>query len=322
MLTRYWRHILFFVFAAGFFISAPLVVLFTAGYRYHFESGKIVQTGVINVHSVPKGADVLIDGSVQREKTPAVIDNIIPGSHEVIIRKDGYTSWKKTLEVSSRQGIFVSQAILFLTQNPERVEMNDATKKPIDATKWTANTQQYRIQNAQDRSVLSRIDEQNLASIIAYLPLSTYELELAPAPYVLLRDTIRERIVLVNAEEKTQPILLNTDANQWAWSPSGDALLFSDGFDIEVYAPSLHIRETITRLSQPIFGLTWYPLGRVAIFGSGGDIFAQELDRRGEPNKTTLIEGLLIKEFWFLDEGTWIIGVTESGELFRKRLQR
>ena len=116
-------------------------------------------------------------------------------------------------------------------------------------------------------------------------------------------------------------MLLNTDADQWSWSPSGDALLFSDGFDIEVYAPSLHAQETITRLSQPITGLRWYPLGRVAVFGYEGNLFAQELDRRGEPNKTTLVEGLGVLEFWFENEGEWIVGIAADGS-FRKRLQK
>lgn len=303
-------------------MSAPLVVLFTAGYRYHFESGKIVQTGVLNVNSIPKGANVFLDGSLQKEKTPAVVGDVIPGKHEVRVEKSGYTSWKKTLEVASRQSTFATNIVLFLDQPPELIDSSNSTAPTDDQVEWQPTPNTFAIQQTQDRSVLSRIGDNQVASIIAYLPLSQYVIETTPAPYLLLRDETRGRIVMIDTNETTQPILLNTDATQWAWSPTGDALLFSDGFDIEVYLPFVHTRETITRFSQPISGLTWYPLGRIAVFGYGGDVFAQELDRRGETNKTTLVEGLGVKTFWFEDEGNWIVGVTEVGQGFRKRLQR
>ncbi len=322
MLTRYWRHILFFAFVVGFLITAPLVVLYTAGYRYHVDTGKIVQTGILNVRSVPKGAMIYIDEILQEDQTPAVIGNVLPGTHRVRVEKEGYSSWEKTLDVYSRQSTLVSQVVLFLDQPPE---LSSPTQTPtpteIKRTWESLSTTQLSIQNTNDRSILSRHDENNVASIIAYLPLSTYKFEQAPAPFLLLKDSIRGRIVLIDTQDQTQPILLNTDATVWKWSSHGDSLLLSDGFDIEVYVPSLHAQETITRLSQPITGLMWYPLGHVVVFSYGGDIFAQELDRRGESNKTTLVEGLFVKEFWFENEGEWIVGTTADGT-FKKRLQR
>ena len=322
MFSRYWRHILFVLFAAGFLISAPLVVLFTAGYRYHFESGKIVQTGVLNVSSIPKGATVFLDDLIQKERTPAVISNVIPGDHIVRVEKDGYSSWKKTMEISSKQSTFSNQVVLFLQLAPEIRSASELPKPPSIKPIWRQYPPEFHLQNTQDRTVLSRIDSNNLASILAYLPLSTYHLEPSPDPYLMLRDETRKRIVLIDTRDQSQPIILNTDAEQWSWSPSGDALLFSDSFDIEVYIPSSHARETITRLSHPIFGLTWYPLGYMTVFGYEGTIYAQELDRHGEPNKTTLLEGLDVTQFWFEEDGTWLVGLTSDGNGFRKRLQR
>lgn len=322
MNPRYWRHILFFLFAAGFLISAPLVVLYTAGYRYHFDSGKIVQTGVLNVTSIPKGATVFIDGQIQNERTPAVVSNVIPGPHVVSVTKDNYTSWEKTLEVSSKQSTFASQIVLFLIQAPEILTTPNLPKPPTIKNTWHTTSSNFKIQNTQDRSILSRVDENNLATILAYLPLSTYRIETSPSPYLLLRDEIRGRIVLIDSNDSTQPILLNADANQWVWSPTGEALLFSDGFDIEVYYPASHSQETITRLSQPITGISWYPLGNMVVFGYGGNVHAQELDRRGQTNATTLVDGLSVETFWFEEDGTWLVGLTKDGNGFRKRMQR
>lgn len=306
-------------------ITAPLVVLFTAGYRYQFDTGRIVQTGVLNVQSYPKGANVWIDDVQQEEHTPAVIDDVAPGEHVVRIQKDGYSSWKKTIEIQSRQSTFISQIVLFLPDQP--IQFFDTPPSPPTdvATLWQPAFGTFQIQQTSHQSLLTQLNDQQLSTIIAYLPLSDYTLETAPAPYLLLRDDTRERIVLIDTQQASQPILLNTDANQWAWSPSGHALLFSDGFDVEVYYPSVHARETMTRLSQPIAGLRWYPIGHIAVFHQGSTLYAQEIDRHGEPNKTILLEGLSVTKFWFEEEGDFLVGVlqTEEGKQgFKKRLQK
>ncbi len=112
------RRILFYIFLFGFLISAPLAVLYTAGYRYHVGSGMIVKTGVLSMESNPKGAAIFIDGVEAKEKTPAVVDTIIPGEHTIQILKDGYLPWEKTLGVLSNQTTFAS-ATLFLSDAPQ-----------------------------------------------------------------------------------------------------------------------------------------------------------------------------------------------------------
>ena len=112
MIGRYWRLILFLVFSISFVITAPLVVFYTAGYR--FEGGKVVQTGVLNTNSIPKSADVRIDGELQEKRTPAVFSNVIPGTRTIVISKDGYSSWQKSLDVFSRQSTFTQEVVLFL----------------------------------------------------------------------------------------------------------------------------------------------------------------------------------------------------------------
>jgi hypothetical protein len=322
MFTRYWRHILFFAFVAGFLITAPIVVLYTAGYRYHAGTGKIVQTGVLSIRSIPKGAMIYIDDVLQNDRTTAVIGNVLPGSHRIRVEKPDYSSWEKTLDVFSKQSTLVSQLVLFLDQPPEFSKPTQSPKPPATKPAWeTLQTKKFSVQNTPDRSIVSRMDENEVASIVAYLPLSAYQFEEAPSPYLMLLDKKRERVVLIDTQESTQPILLNTDATQWAWSSTGDSLLLSDGFDIEVYIPSIHAQETITRLSQPIVGLQWYPLGREVVFSYGGAIFAQELDRRGQSNKTMLVAGLIIRNFWFENDGEWLVGTTADG-MFRKKLQR
>lgn len=112
------RRILFLCFLTAFLIAAPLTVLYTAGYRYSFSAGRIVQTGILSISSVPKGSSILIDDDTIRQTTPSVVKNVLPGEHPVRVEKDGYSSWTKTLSVSSRETTFADDVILFLTDAP------------------------------------------------------------------------------------------------------------------------------------------------------------------------------------------------------------
>ena len=117
-MKRRTRSILFFVFLGLFLLSAPIVVLYTAGYRYNFGTGRIVQTGIISVSSIPKGADILLDDTRTKATTPSLVKNVFPGDHELGAQKEGYSSWKKTLLVESRATTFADDILLFLDGSP------------------------------------------------------------------------------------------------------------------------------------------------------------------------------------------------------------
>ncbi|MBI4714292.1 PEGA domain-containing protein, partial [Candidatus Uhrbacteria bacterium] len=131
---KFWRPLLFFIFVAAFLASAPAVVLYTAGYRFQFGSNRIVQTGVLNINSFPRGASIFIDDKEQKNQTPAVIDDVMPGERIVRVQKDGYSSWQKTLKVQSKQSTFATNVILFLIQDPESSTITLPTELVIHPT--------------------------------------------------------------------------------------------------------------------------------------------------------------------------------------------
>lgn len=120
-MTKRTRKAIFLVFFIGFFVTAPLVVLYTAGYRYNFGTGQIVQTGVLSVSSTPRSATILLDDDPLRATTPALLKNVLPGDHRVRVEKDGYSSWEKTLAVQSRSTTFADDVVLFLVTEPALV---------------------------------------------------------------------------------------------------------------------------------------------------------------------------------------------------------
>ena len=52
------RLLLLIAFIAAFFIIAPIIIMYTAGYRYDWQNGLLKETGAISVDVEPKNATV------------------------------------------------------------------------------------------------------------------------------------------------------------------------------------------------------------------------------------------------------------------------
>lgn len=115
------RNVIFFVFASGFVLLAPVIVLYTAGYRVSLNNRRILETGALAITTDPRGATMIIDGELQSGKSPAVIQNITPGEITVRLeRKDtipfethvmvngGQTTYLNTLLFSSLPSIVLT----------------------------------------------------------------------------------------------------------------------------------------------------------------------------------------------------------------------
>ncbi len=419
-----WRTILFAVFTAGFLISAPLVVLYTAGYRYQFGANHVVKAGVLSLTSIPKGASVKLNGILNSKRTPAVIDNLFPGDVNIQVEKTGYSSWKKTLPIASGESTFVPSALLFLDGTPTQsvdatnilaaasfdsstfaylnslpntkglelfvhdsgflqdrsilklqahpnstytlswskdgqylllkefssknvytlISMQNATVIPLPTAAVTearfdvgsSHTIIYRIGTelrafgidadvsfpkkfiaddvqhkdgkliavqSKDQSIVSYIDSANVASIIAYLPLGTYRFVSAPSSLIMLEETTRHHLILLDPLRQ-QPLLFNEEATLFEWSSDQNRLAFSNTFDTKVFSLDSGQIDTITRFSDPLTTLSWYPLGDELIYSQGTHTYALELDRRDVRNVIDLIQNFSIQTIWISKDGS------------------
>ena len=119
-MSKPFRLILFLVFLFAFLISAPLIVLYTAGYRFDLSHGRIVHTAILNISSTPRNAMVLIDKIPSTDRTPAVINTIIPGEHLIELQKTGYLPWETSLSFLSREARILNDIVLFLDEQPKQ----------------------------------------------------------------------------------------------------------------------------------------------------------------------------------------------------------
>ncbi len=123
------RHTIFAFFVLLFLISAPLLLFFATGYRYNFAKGKVEPTGHILVTSLPKNAEVSVNGQLQTDpwqfvlgsshlRTPARLKNLLSGDYSIVLTKDGYWPWQRRVSVSPQTTTFITDVSLLRKVNP------------------------------------------------------------------------------------------------------------------------------------------------------------------------------------------------------------
>src|SRR3990167_2045470 len=74
-----------------------LIISYARGYRIDFKKQSLTPTGIISISAFPKAAKEYING-----KLKGITDinlTLPPGSYEIEVKKDGYTSWKKSVRL-------------------------------------------------------------------------------------------------------------------------------------------------------------------------------------------------------------------------------
>ncbi len=123
-MTKRIRQILFWACLGLFILFTPLIILYSQGYKFDFDSpagGKIiVQTGGLALKISPKSSEIYIDGKLIKEKTSmfsnsVFINNLLPKKYNVEVKKENYNSWQKNLEVKEKTVTEAKNIILFPT---------------------------------------------------------------------------------------------------------------------------------------------------------------------------------------------------------------
>lgn len=86
-------------------IGTTMAVLYGRGYRFVFGPGepKVSKTGILNVTSIPKGAQVFIDDGKNPTTTTDNSLNLAPKMYKVKVSKDGYNDWQKDVDINAEE---------------------------------------------------------------------------------------------------------------------------------------------------------------------------------------------------------------------------
>ncbi|MBI4281796.1 PEGA domain-containing protein [Candidatus Uhrbacteria bacterium] len=123
-----YRRIIFWVFIALFFITAPLLILYTIGYRYNWERGKLQETGVAVLDYRPNNSVLTINAKEQSGKPPARFPGLTPGRYTFTLHKDGYADWTKRLWIEPSKTTFAQHMILWKMDSASRAVSEDMSR--------------------------------------------------------------------------------------------------------------------------------------------------------------------------------------------------
>lgn len=126
------RQFIFAVLALFFVISAPLIILYTAGYKYNFNKNIVEKTGSLVLDSVPPKARILLNERDAHKLTPTTFSHLLPDDYRIRLEKEGYYPWEKTLPVTSKLTTFATDVVFFREASPE-IPFNKKVKFVVPA---------------------------------------------------------------------------------------------------------------------------------------------------------------------------------------------
>jgi len=99
-----------------FFILAPYIVLYSMGYRVDFINMKILATGGIYVRSYPQANQIIIDSKIEGKPgmflNAFFVQDLLPKSHTVLVKKTGYFDYQKNILVTENQVTKIEDILL------------------------------------------------------------------------------------------------------------------------------------------------------------------------------------------------------------------
>src|SRR3989338_3734841 len=107
------KRIIYSSFMLLFAAIAPLLILYTSGYRFNLKKGELSKTGVIFLETTPRQANIELNDKLVGTKTPLRLKNLGPNEYNLLISKAGYKSWEKIIPVFAGQTSFLQYVRLF-----------------------------------------------------------------------------------------------------------------------------------------------------------------------------------------------------------------
>lgn len=112
-------------------ITVIILAFLVSGYWISSDF-KVERQGMLQISSVPTGADVIIDDEtawMQRTNTSKVL---VSGEHNIVLKREGYDSWSKTINIS--------EGLLYRIHYPRLFLQDRSVEKIMNTTGTTMTT--------------------------------------------------------------------------------------------------------------------------------------------------------------------------------------
>ncbi len=241
MAIPFHRRILLWIFITAFVALAPIVVLYTSGYRWNVKKGRIERNGTLIIDSVPNGAAIAIDGRLTGEKTPITLQNIAPGLHRIRVTADGFSPWEKSIDLRPERVTFANAIRLWKQNEPKRTDgasMDEPRLQRSPNGKWilletATGTRLVRATNEQKPLELPRgfwrWSGENLVGVdsgtLFTCTLSKFQITKTALPHGIVDR--EDGVELRTTEEGLLALVMPSDPNTGFLLPSGNWNIWS-----------------------------------------------------------------------------------------------
>ena len=132
------RKAVFYVLVLVYLAVCPCVILYSFGFILNPRDKNIVQTGLVEIKSIPEGATVYLDDVPWADKTPLIMRGILPGKHAVKVSLEGHVPWTREISVSTGKPVVYGNVLLFpKTWEPKEISpQRFSTIVPVPGTNF------------------------------------------------------------------------------------------------------------------------------------------------------------------------------------------
>ncbi|OIO19596.1 MAG: hypothetical protein CO029_04550 [Candidatus Magasanikbacteria bacterium CG_4_9_14_0_2_um_filter_41_10] len=236
--TRRIRISIMIFLISCFFIISPLVILYTAGYRYDRDTHRIKETGVITIDVEPRDAVVSLNDVVIDQRLPIHLQNRAPGIYKLAVSREGYIPWSMPIEVTSKQTTYINNTSLYKDVLPT---FEYSTPKEKISTFLSADAQ-FVVTSLQKEGTLKELllyDITKDEETIVWRGSSLLPLELSWSPYAPIfkffvtreNETIVE-IIDARAPTVVATYITDTSMHDMQWSEARKDTLYAQSGDI------------------------------------------------------------------------------------------
>ncbi|MCE9642747.1 MAG: PEGA domain-containing protein [Candidatus Andersenbacteria bacterium] len=252
------RRLLSIVAFIAFIAIAPVIVLYAIGYR-SVSTSLPEPVGVAIINALPKKAVVSINGTAYGT-VPRSVPNLLPGTVEVQVAKDGYQPWQKKLEIKPMQAtdarniklipttqdtdeltadatafatspdasiiaiVNAKNEIFFMDQNGKFKTNSIAFKSPITEMVWSNDSSRVLIGTKQSGFTLLQFSNQAITKSAFVLPATDTRAKWDPADnQSILALTSKHELVRYNITTSTSAII---DSNCNTYTFSNNQLIY------------------------------------------------------------------------------------------------
>ncbi len=127
---------MFYLSVFLFFAGLPLILSFALGYKFNARTLKFAKTGLIFVKTRPDGAKIYLNGKLIPQRSPASMQELLPGVYKITIELRQYYPWKGEVEVEAGKVSRLDKVILFpLRPNLQQLNQEKFSSFHIDTEK-------------------------------------------------------------------------------------------------------------------------------------------------------------------------------------------